>query len=162
VRALKQAGIPSVGINVLATIGHANEAWDYNAPLPFQPMVGHDGLVSRGCACPNTKEFRNYVRAKYELVAKAKPDFIWVDDDIRMHQHGVAYGCFCTTCLEIFNRISGGQLHTRESLVAALNDPARRELRLAWVEQNIRSLESLLADVCQDRPHRGTNVSQPA
>ena len=90
VRALKQAGIPSVGINVLTTIGHNNEAWDYNVPLPFQPMVGHDGAVSKGCGCPNTKPFREYVQAKYALIAKARPDFIWVDDDIRMHQRGIS------------------------------------------------------------------------
>ncbi len=52
--ALRGTGIPSVGINVLCTIGHINEAWSYMPPLPFQPMVGHDGSVSTGCACPNT------------------------------------------------------------------------------------------------------------
>lgn len=148
VRALKQAGLPSVGINVLTTIGQIDEAWDYNVPLPFQPMVGHDGSVSKGCACPNTKEFRDYVRAKYELIAKARPDFIWLDDDIRMHQHGVAYGCFCPTCLAISNQATGSR-HTRESLVAALSDPARGELRQAWIGQNIRTLESLLSDVAK-------------
>ena len=51
---LRAAGVPSVGINVLTTIGHLNEAWDYVTPLPFQPMVGHDGRLSGGCACPNT------------------------------------------------------------------------------------------------------------
>ena len=50
----------------------------------------------------DTPEMRAYVRAKYELVAKACPDFIWVDDDIRMHHHGVAFGCFCPTCLAQF------------------------------------------------------------
>ncbi len=146
IRALKQAGIPSVGVNVMTTIGHANEAWDYNAPLPFQAMVGHDGCVSKGCACPNTEELRAYVQARYKLIAQARPDFIWVDDDIRMHQHGVAYGCFCPTCLNILNKATGRR-HTRESLVTALNDPAQGAVRQAWVEQNIRTLESLLADV---------------
>jgi hypothetical protein len=74
--AVRKAGIPSAGINVLCTIGHVNEAWSYMPPLPFQAMVGHDGSVSTGCACPNTPEMRAYVRAKYELVAKAGPDLM--------------------------------------------------------------------------------------
>ncbi len=61
--AFRRAGIPAVGINVLCTIGHLNEAWSYMPPLPFQPMVGHDGNVSTGCACPNTPEMRGTARS---------------------------------------------------------------------------------------------------
>ena len=42
---LKANGIRSTGINVLCTIGHVNEAWDYNPPLPFQAMMGRDGTL---------------------------------------------------------------------------------------------------------------------
>lgn len=150
--AFRGAGIRSVGINVLCTIGHINEAWDYMPPLPFQPMVGHDGSVSTGCACPNTPEMRAYVQAKYELVAKARPDFIWVDDDIRMHHHGVAFGCFCPTCLGVFAK-RAGEPFTREELVKAFDDPAAGRVRELWVEQNIATIESLLADV-KEAAHR--------
>ncbi|NNM87913.1 MAG: hypothetical protein HKL95_05280 [Phycisphaerae bacterium] len=148
VRALKKAGFSNIGINVLTTIGHMDEAWDYNVPLPFQPMVGHDGKTSKGCACPNTPELRRYVRAKYELVARASPDFIWVDDDIRMHQHSVAYACFCPRCLAIFNQAMSSH-YSRESLVAALNDPAQGTCRRAWAGQNIATIENLLSEVAK-------------
>ena len=114
--------------------------------LPFPPMVGHDGSTSTGCACPNTPEMRSYVRAKYELVADARPDFIWVDDDIRMHHHGVAWGCFCPTCLAQFSQ-RAGEPYTREPLVKTFDDPAAGRIRELWVEQNIATIESLLADV---------------
>lgn len=146
--ALHEAGVPSAGVNVLTTLGHMNEAWDYMPPLPMAPMVGHDGSVSRGCACPNTPELREYIRDKYALVAELRPDFIWVDDDIRMHNHGVTYGCFCETCLRLFAEWSGFE-HTRESLAAALNEPGGGALREAWVEQNVRTLESLMAHVAE-------------
>jgi hypothetical protein len=146
VRALKAAGVPSVGINVLTTIGHINEAWDTMPRLPFQAMVGHDGAVSTGCACPNTPEFRAYARAKYQAMAQAGPDFIWVDDDIRMQHHGVAFGCFCPTCLALFAE-TAGRPYTRQALVGALQDPAGGAVRQAWVEQNVRTIESLLAEV---------------
>ncbi len=151
-KAFRQAGISSVGINVLCTIGHLNEAWSYMPPLPFQPIVGHDGSVSTGCACPNTPEMREYVRAKYELVAQAGPDFIWVDDDIRMHHHGVAWGCFCPMCLTRFAK-RAGETFTREALVKSFDDPATARTRELWVEQNIASIESLLADI-REAVHR--------
>ena len=144
--AFRHAGIPSAGINVLCTIGHINEGWSYMPPLPFPAMVGLDGGVSTGCACPNTPAMRAYVRAKYQMVAAARPDFIWVDDDIRMHHHGVAWGCFCPACLELFAK-RAGRAYTRAELALAFDDPAQGRLRQLWVEQNIATLESLLADV---------------
>ena len=145
IAALKEVGI-SAGINVLCTIGHINEGWDYMPPLPFQAMVGHEGAVSKSCACPNTPEFREYVRKKYRLMAGAGPDFIWVDDDIRMHHHGVRFGCFCPTCLELFLRKTG-RSWTRETLLTAFNDPNGLEWRQAWVNQNVQVLQTLMQDV---------------
>jgi len=154
IQALKAAGIPSVGINVLTTMGHLDEAPDFNVPMPFQPMTGPDGSVSSGCGCPNTAEARAYIRAKYALMAKQNPDFIWVDDDIRMQHHGVDYACFCPTCLALFNQQTGRQF-TRETLVAALNDPACQDVREAWIEGNIRTIESLMAWV-EESIHQAT------
>lgn len=143
---LREQAVARVGINVLTTLGHIDEAWSYMPPLPFQPMIGHDGGVSRGCACPNTPELRTYARNRYRMAAQANPQFIWVDDDMRMHNHGVAYACFCPTCLELFARNVGAKL-TREELVAALNDPDRPEVRKAWVAQNAAVIASVLGDV---------------
>ncbi|MDA0990722.1 MAG: hypothetical protein O3A51_08230 [Verrucomicrobia bacterium] len=141
---LKRDGIPSVGINVLTTIGHVDEGWDVFERLPFQAMVGHDGSISKGSACPNSPELRQYIADKYSLLAATGPDFIWVDDDIRMHSHGIEYGCFCSSCLAIFSNETN-RTFERESLMSELNDPAGAALRHAWVEQNVRSIESLLA-----------------
>ncbi len=149
VSAMKASGVPSVGINVLTTLGHLNEAWDFVTPLPFQPTVGHNGVLSKGCACPNTPELREYVRQKYTLFAKAAPDFIWIDDDFRMGNHGagVSCGCFCPTCLEMFSDFSGRKFSTREELIAALNKPKGNKLRQDWIENNVRTLESLGSDI---------------
>ncbi len=143
---MKELGVPVVGINVLTTLGHLNEGWDYMPPLPFQPMVGHDGGVSRGCACPNTPELREYVRAKYTLIARAAPDFVWVDDDIRMNNHGVAFACFCPTCLGLLSQTLG-TAYDRETLLVALNDPAREDLRQAWIRRNADTIASLMDDI---------------
>lgn len=146
VAALKADGVPSVGINVLCTIGHIDEAWDYLPAMPFQPLVGHDGNTSRSCACPNSPEHRAYIREKYRLMAQAAPDFIWVDDDIRLHHHGVARGCFCPTCLDIWAARTG-LVMDRPALVEALRQPANGHLREQWVAQIQATLDMLLAEV---------------
>ncbi|MFZ2657337.1 MAG: hypothetical protein WAX69_20545 [Victivallales bacterium] len=149
VAAMKSAGVQSVGINVLTTLGHLNEAWDFVITLPFQPAVGHNGAISKGCACPNARELREYVRKKYTLFAKAAPDFIWIDDDFRMGNHGtgVSHGCFCPTCLKLFSDFSGRSFPTREELISALNTPREKKLRQGWIENNVRTLESLGRDI---------------
>lgn len=149
IAAMKSAGIPSVGINVLTTLGHLNEAWDFVPPLPFQRTVGHNGALSVSCACPNTPELREYVREKYAIFAKAGPDFIWIDDDFRMGNHGfgVAFGCFCPTCLKLFSDFTGHNFQTREELVAAFNAPDAKKVRRDWLEHNVRTLESLGRDI---------------
>ena len=129
---LRQAGVPSVGLNVLETVGQLDEGWDWLDPVPFQTMVGHDGQSTFGMMCIRTREYQEYIRYKYTRYAQAKPDFIWLDDDIRPTGHGPAgYPCFCHHCVREFNR----RMHTafrRESLVEALNAPDGGELREAW------------------------------
>jgi len=151
----RRAGVRA-GINVLTTLGHVNEAWSYMEPLPFQPMIDSNGVASTGCACPNTPELRAYVRAKYTLAAQARPEFIWVDDDLRMHHHGGmvngvwggSWNCFCPTCLATFSAAAAaGRTYSREKLIAAFNVPENGELRRAWVRFNAESLRSLLAEV---------------
>ena len=59
------------------------------------------------------------MKAKYQLFARAKPDFIWVDDDVRQSHHSVTYPCFCPICLGMF-----GRGNDRAALVKRMNDPA--------------------------------------
>jgi hypothetical protein len=129
------------GINVGWTLGH----WDdpnRSLPPPFQPTVGHDGRTSTSCPCPNSPEFRAYIRGKYELMARTNPDFIWVDDDLRASHHGPTYPCFCPICLGMF-----GPEQDRAALVKQLNAPANGELRRAWTEFCATSLETLCVEI---------------
>ncbi len=143
-------GFGSVGINVITTMGHFSEAWDYLPKLPFQAMVGHDGAVSSCSPCPNTPEYRRYIAQRYRTAAEAKPVFIWVDDDVRMESHGeVMFGCFCPVCLARYGEAFDHEEIEREELVARLNAPDGRTWREEWVEFNVRTIEDLLADIAR-------------
>ena len=98
----RDVGFKNVGVNVLVTIGHIDEVSGEDA-LPFQKIVGYQGDVSHVCCCPNNEDFLQFTEEKYKLYAQAEPDFIWVDDDIKIFWNGVKFGCFCPECLRKFN-----------------------------------------------------------
>lgn len=147
IEAYRAAGVKSVGINVLNTIGQTEEAWDIMQTPPFQTMVGYEGFVSKACLCVNTKEFEDYTVFKYTLLAKTNPDFIWLDDDMRIENHGSQFPCFCDSCLSSFNE-KYGYSFTRESLVEMLNSPKGSEVRQRWIKSNHDKLYNV-AKLCE-------------
>ena len=100
----KKLNVKSVGINILGTIGHMDDNWSWVEAPEMTAMIGADGSQSKaGCFCLNTVEFRNYVKERYKIYASAKPDFIFVDDDIRLYNHGTPLTCFCDECIQKYN-----------------------------------------------------------
>ena len=144
---LRACGIRSVGVNVLCTIGHHGEATRFPDDGRFQPLINYDGTPAKGCYCPNDPAFMAHIRRKYQLVAQAGPDFIWLDDDLRLQMHDAAlFPCFCPNCMRIFQEKNGVFL-SREELVRQLNSPSGATLRERWVEQNEDTLDFLCANI---------------
>ena len=136
IRRLREEGF-GASINVLNTIGHSDYAEPFLVPLPWGGITGPDGAVSTCCSCPREPSFLNYVREKYTAFAGCDPDWIWVDDDVRLFAHywKVMHGCFCDLCLAEFARRTGKEWK-REALYAAIvrNDyPAMNPDRDAWM-----------------------------
>lgn len=135
------------GINVLASMGHHEENLPHSLAEPWPRVTDPQGNLSRGSYCPVSPELLDYVRRLYALVAQASPDFIWVDDDVRLYGHmPVLATCFCDACIERFNAEFGATF-TRETLVAATQGepgPERDAWRDRWLEHNRRMLAALL------------------
>jgi hypothetical protein len=146
---LKALGV-TAGINHLATIGHLDENLENSLREPWQRLVDFNGAVSASCYCTADPQMQRYVRACYAALARAKPDFIWVDDDVRLESHGpVRYACFCDRCIATFSRETGTQW-MRETLVAALGRGRRAErlaLRKLWLAHNRAYIQRLLNDI---------------
>lgn len=136
------------GINLLSTLGHLDENLADAAKVDgASHWTSYDGSTSHGY-CPNDPVYREkYLKRIYTLLAQAKPDFIWTDDDIRMSNRRPAKGpgCFCERCLgRLRDRLgfSGG----RENLLAFFADPEKgMERRRGMLELNRESLSDLLA-----------------
>lgn len=136
------------GINVLATLGHHNENLDNSLAEPYRRMTDIGGAVCQGSFCPNDEGLRGYVAEVYKATTEAKPDYIWVDDDVRLYGHmPIRCGCFCDTCLSLFEQETGKK-YTREALRGAFNQPdlkAKLNIRNAWLSHNRKTMIRLFS-----------------
>ena len=86
----------AAGINHLPTIGHHSEDLSRALAGEYVCVTDPDGRTARGVLCPNDEHVRDYIRRSYEILTAAEPDYIWIDDDIRLCDHlPVAVTCFC-------------------------------------------------------------------
>ena len=130
------------GVNILATLGHHEENLANSLSGDYTPMTDPDGKVCRGSFCPNDPRLHTYITQIYEAVAAIHPDYLWIDDDVRLMGHGpIKACCFCDTCVALFTKRSKTSF-SRESLRDALNDsapgtlPERLKLRRAFLQHN--------------------------
>lgn len=134
------------GINILSTIGHHNENLENSLKGNYTPMTDIDGKVCLGSFCPNDENLREYIGAIYKKTAQANPDYIWIDDDVRLAGHKpISLTCFCDNCLKIFEKETGKE-YTRESLKKAMNEgPVEEKLKLreAWLQHNRNTISRL-------------------
>lgn len=141
----REAGF-GVGLQISNTLGHVDVRSYRSDGISWQRMVGADGRTARACNCPRAPEFRDYLAAVVRMSCAWRPTSVWIDDDLRMQNHGmeVVYGCFCPECLAAFSRADGREW-TREGLAAALNGPGDAAVRGAWIRFN----QEGLADVAR-------------
>jgi hypothetical protein len=135
------------GINVLSTMGHHEENLPNSLSGNYTPVTDIGGGVCRGSFCPNDPNLQQYVTQIYQYVAAANPDYIWVDDDVRLMGHmPLGLTCFCDHCLAAFEKESGTN-YTRASLRAAFTTGSPKEalaLRKAWLAHNRATITRLL------------------
>jgi hypothetical protein len=132
------------GINVLSTIGHHNENLANSLSGDYTRLTDIDGNVCQGAFCPNDPRVQQYVRQVYEAVAAADPDYVWVDDDVRLAGHKPIFQtCFCDTCLAVFAKQTGREW-TRPALKAAFAADSQLALRKAWLAHNRQTIGRLL------------------
>ncbi len=116
--------VPSLQIQ--ATLGHG-DAFGSKESTPAKTwggFTGADGTETKYCSCPRQKGLIEYFKEVGRIYAAWKPHTMWVDDDLRMHNHRPVHeGCWCKTCVDEFSRREG-KAWTRETLVKACKDDA--------------------------------------
>ena len=144
------------GINILGTIGHHSENLGNSIKGNYINVTDINGQVSLGSYCPNDVNYREYIRAVYQAMASAGPDYIWIDDDIRLAGHmPVSFVCFCDHCLEIFEK-ECGKKYSRETLKKAFDTGSVTEklaLRNEWLQHNRNTISNLFSFIEQTVHH---------
>ena len=142
---IREKGL-SPAVNILATVGHHEEDLGHTPAGNYTLMTGADGRVCRGSVCMNDGRYLcEIVIPAYRILAGTGPDAIWVDDDVRYGHIPIGNGCFCESCIALFNRENGTSF-TRETLVGALEagDP---DVRQAWLKHNSGAISRLLGAI---------------
>ena len=96
------------GFNLLCAIGHLNEMAHTTPQVEgARHNVSADGGESAADFCLESPAWREkYLTPALTALAQAKPDFIWLDDDVRV--------CYCADCQARRHRKIGSPLGVKE------------------------------------------------
>ena len=164
---LRKIGIlPSLQIQ--ATIGHGDAFLHYadNSGMTWQGFTSANGAVAKGCNCFRAPGFIAYMKEMSTLYAAAmRPYSAWIDDDIRIVNHGgPGWGCHCGYCLELFAK-KEGKTRTRKQLIEEMKTDAALAARWrAFAFEGEAELVRVIAEavhaaspetrMCQQQPGR--------
>ena len=106
----------SIGLHHWITIGHLDRGIPLSEGQNFTTMVDFNGKRSQSVVCPLCENWRaHFTELLGYLIREIKPDFYWLEDDFRLHNHSPLEwgGCFCEKHIAEFNRALG-TAYTRE------------------------------------------------
>lgn len=138
------------------SIGHGDKFGvgneDLFAEKTWTGWTGSTGVECRFCSCPRHPEFLEHVRMMARMYASLKPEYIWVDDDLRYDNHkpasvGSHIGCWCDACIGSFSSLCG-RSWSRETLSAALENDS--ELYEKWHSFCVESLCGIAAAISEE------------
>ena len=164
--ALQAAGI-DVSLNQWITMLHCDRGRARKTGQEWQPMVDWKGQAATAVVCPLDPGWRQYYRDTLALYAAEGFRVIWLEDDIRLHNHAPLDwgGCFCPLHVAEFNRRAGTSA-TREEIVAGVLRPGAphpwRSLWLAmWDETQTAMVEEFRRVVEPSGTQLGLMSSDP-
>lgn len=152
---LEEIGIRS-SLQFQMSIGHGDKFGVGNEDMfvekTWTGWTGSAGVECRFCSCPRHPDFLDHVRMMARTYASLKPEYIWVDDDLRYDNHkpasvGSHIGCWCNACIDSFGSLCG-RSWSRETLAAALeNDNGLYE---KWHSFCVESLCGIAAAISEE------------
>jgi hypothetical protein len=148
--AMQRAGV-QVSLNPWHSLLHCDRGRTLKPGQDWQTMVDFQGNAAAAVVCPLDGNWQRYFIETLRLYADAGFRVVWIDDDIRYHNHAPLEwgGCFCPLHVAEFNRRAGIQV-TREEIVRACLAPgAPHPWRAIWLDMWQETLLAFLDD-CRD------------
>jgi len=145
---MRAAGIiPSLQV---VALGHGDGTVAFapvkDSTIHWGTMVGPNGEITGSVNCPRQTAYLACMEEAFKPYVKAvRPHSIYLDDDLRMTSHQPApMGCYCDTCITLFNR-QHGYAFDRPSLVAALlANQGGGQVRRDWIAFGQESLAGVV------------------
>jgi hypothetical protein len=147
--AVQRAGV-QVSLNPWHSLLHCDRSRSLKPDQAWQTMVDYQGNVATAVVCPLDETWQRYFLDSLRLYAAEGFRAVWIDDDIRYHNHAPLQwgGCFCPLHVAEFNRRAGTQA-TREEIVAACLAPGEpHPWRALWFDMWQETLLAFL-DECR-------------
>lgn len=133
---LRKNGI-GVSLHHWIGVGHLDRGIGLKPGQNFTTMADFNGKRSASVACPLDEEWQKHFKKLLGyLVREIQPDYYWVEDDFRLHNHAPLEwgGCFCEKHIRKFNAKLGAN-YTREEFCRKaflIGEPT--EERKAWLD----------------------------
>ena len=131
----------SYQLNFQMILGATSYDSDMRSDYEWDCMVNQYGDETLGSPCNLSEKFRDIMGGMLELWASTKPDIIWIDDDFRMHNHGLKtprgdcdFYCYCDIHLDRFAEFTGKRYSRAEVLDEVLKPGLPSKLRSQWRE----------------------------
>ena len=146
-RALAEEGV-AMSLNPWHTVLHTDRGRVLKPGQEWRTMVDPNGRQATAVVCPLDEGWRAYYAQTLRLYAREDFRIIWIDDDIRYHNHAPLEwgGCFCDAHVAAFNRLAGVEA-TREEIVSACTAPgAPHPWRGIWMDAWEEAHLSMIAE----------------
>jgi len=145
-KALAEAGV-QVSLNPWHSLLHADRGRALKPGQHWQTLVGPTGQTAAAQVCPLDADWQAYFAETLRRYAREGFRVIWIDDDIRYHNHGPLEwgGCFCDRHVAEFTR-RAGTAATRAEIVAACTAPGEpHPWRALWLDMWQETLLAIIA-----------------
>ncbi len=132
---LRENGI-SVSLHHWIGIGHLDRGVRLKPGQDFTTMVDFNGKQSLSVACPLDENWqRHFSTLLTYLIKEIQPDYYWVEDDFRLHNHAPLEwgGCFCEKHIARFNQLLGTSYSRAEFCEKAFQKGEPTKEREAWL-----------------------------
>ncbi|MEW6287580.1 MAG: hypothetical protein AB1509_15260 [Chloroflexota bacterium] len=134
-QALKERGI-AVSLNPWHTLLHGDSGRRLKDGQHWQTMVDPNGHAAQAVVCPLDPDWQAYYLETLNLYAREGFRVVWIDDDIRYHNHAPLDwgGCFCPLHVAEFNHRAGTNASREEIVRACLAPGEPHPWREIWFD----------------------------
>ena len=134
-QALETAGV-TVSLNPWHSLLHTDRYRRLKVDQVWQTMVDPNGRAADACVCPLDESWRAYFEQTLHIYGREGFRAVWLDDDIRLHNHWPLDwgGCFCPLHMAEFEKRKGIRT-TRAQVVRRCTAPGEpHPWREAWLD----------------------------